>query len=193
MSRLFAAIALPEHIRRELTLIAAGVPGARWNAPENMHLTLRFIGEVHGGHALDVASFLSSISVPAFSLSIKRVGVFGDKKRPRVLWAGLEPSEDLMRLNRKIEVGLQRMGFDPDQRKYHPHVTLAKLRNTSYQSVEQFQAEHAFMKLEPVDVTGFVLFQSHLSSQGSQYDPIAHYPLRSRDIAVGQEQCHAMV
>ena len=177
MPRLFAAIALSPETRSELSRLTCGLPGARWIDQANMHLTIRFIGEVDGNRALDVASFLQTVSIPKFDLTISGIGLFGDKKRPKVIWAGVQPCAELMRLNQKLEIGLQRMGFAPDSRKYHPHVTLAKLKNTTTHDARLFCENHAFFRLPTQSVNGFVLFESHLSSHGSQYDAIAHYAL----------------
>src|SRR6185312_11679014 len=130
MIRLFVALALPDSVAQTLMMLEYGVPGARWQEREQLHLTLRFIGEVDGRDASGIDDALSAISAPRFSLQLKGVGEFGGKT-PRALWAGVAPNEALMHLNRKIETALQRLGLEAEQRKFTPHVTLARLKATS--------------------------------------------------------------
>ncbi len=118
MIRLFAALDLPEPVAESLMRLQSGVPGARWQTREQLHLTLRFIGEVDGRDAASIDDMLSAIHDPRFTLELKGVGEFGGKN-PRALWAGAAPNEALKHLQRKIETALQRLGLPPEERKYH--------------------------------------------------------------------------
>src|SRR3546814_17977135 len=95
-------------------------------APENLHLTLRFIGEVDGRDAKDIDVALSGIHLPRFAIALSGVGEFGDGRRLRSVWVGVEASAMLVRLHAKVEQAVQRAGQPPDQRKFKPHVTLAR-------------------------------------------------------------------
>ncbi|HYM30425.1 MAG TPA: RNA 2',3'-cyclic phosphodiesterase [Candidatus Cybelea sp.] len=177
MIRLFVAIALPEPVRQRLTMLCAGVPGARWAKPENMHLTLRFIGEVDGATFTDIMDALGHVSVPRFPLQIDGVGQFGEKRRADLLWAGVRPHELLLRLQGKVENALQRLGFDPDPRKFHAHVTLGRLKGTPIERVASFLSGNGGFYLPPFEVSEYVLFSSFLSHGGAIYRAEATYRL----------------
>lgn len=174
--RLFTALAIPDPVARGLMLMQAGVPGARWSAREQLHLTLRFIGEVDGRDAAMIDDVLSSIAAPGFTLTLKGTGSFGDK-RPRDLWAGVAPNEALNHLNRKIESALQRVGIAPEARKFTPHVTLARLRATPPGAVADYHTDHALYASPPFAVTHFALYSSKLTSDGSIYRVEQEYAL----------------
>src|SRR5215469_6783772 len=134
MLRLFVGIALPPELKLRLSLLAAGVPGARWVDPGNYHLTLRFIGEVGEDLASDIDGALLPLRAKPFAVTITGVGRFAD----RMLWAGVEKSEALVHLRDKIESALVRLGLEPETRRYAPHVSLARLRNASEAKVQAF-------------------------------------------------------
>ena len=127
MMRLFVALSLPEGVAAGLLALQGGVPGARWSTREQLHLTLRFIGEVDGRGAAAIDDALASIRAPRFTLQLKGVGEFGGKN-PRALWAGVRDESPVLHLQRKIESAVQRAGIQPEERKFSPHVTLARLR-----------------------------------------------------------------
>lgn len=168
MIRLFTAIELPESVRVRLTLLQGGVPGARWSPAENLHLTLRFIGEVDEAQANDIDDMLAAIRAPAFDLTLKGAGEFGGRD-PHALWIGVAPNEVLMRLAAKIESALQRMGLAAETRKYAPHVTLARLRDAPIAKVREFLSAHASFDSGPLAVRRFALYSSYPSSNGSLY------------------------
>jgi RNA 2',3'-cyclic 3'-phosphodiesterase len=176
--RLFVAIALPEAVKQSLLVLQAGVPGARWQTREQLHLTLRFIGEVDGRDATAIDDALASIATPAFSLELKSVGSFGGKT-PRDLWAGVRTNDALARLQRKIESALQRAGFEPDGRKFRPHVTLARLKGTQNGHVMDFLTDHALYSSGEFPVDGFILYSSKTTSDGSIYRAEKSYRLEN--------------
>lgn len=175
--RLFVALALPEDVAATLALIQSGVPGARWAAREQMHLTLRFIGEVDGREAVSVDDALATISAPSFKLVLKTVGQFGGRN-PSALWAGVEPNDALFHLERKIESALQRVGLAPETRKFTPHVTLARLKGTPRGRVIDYLTDHALFASPPFEVRGFILYSSQLTPNGSIYRAERAYQLR---------------
>jgi len=128
--RLFVAVDLPEEVRRELSSLCCGLPGARWLPPEQLHLTLRFIGEVDPETGRSVAEALDDVALTPFSLRLRGLGFFPPRGQPRVLWAGVERSEALSRLQRRVETVLTRAGLAPEGRKFMAHVTLARLFET---------------------------------------------------------------
>ena len=175
--RLFTALTLPDDIARPLMLLQAGVPGARWQKREQLHLTLRFIGEVDGALATMIDDALAMIAAPGFDLELKGVGSFGGKN-PRDLWTGVAPCEPLLRLNRKIESALQRIGLEPEARKYTPHVTLARLKHAPAGAVADYLTDHALYASKPFAVTSFALYSSKLTSDGSIYRIEKEYALK---------------
>jgi 2'-5' RNA ligase len=176
--RLFVALSLSDEVAAALALIQSGVPGARWSTREQMHLTLRFIGEVDGRYATAVDDALSTISAPTFRLVLKTVGQFGGRN-PSALWAGVEQSDSLFHLERKIESALQRAGFPPETRKFTPHVTLARLKGSPRGRVMDYLTDHALFTSPPFDARGFILYSSQLTANGSIYRAEKAYQLRN--------------
>lgn len=176
MIRLFVALEIPAPVRAKLGPLQAGVPGARWTEPERMHLTLRFIGEVDGARAHDIDDALSTVRAEPFTLELAGVGEFGGKN-PRALWAGVRGNGALMHLQRKIETALQRVGLEAETRKFTPHVSLAKLKESSRGRVLDFLTDHALFASGPFEAKHFILFSSKLGSNGSIYRPERIYQL----------------
>jgi 2'-5' RNA ligase len=175
MHRLFVAVRPPAPIRERLLGLAGGVQNARWQDDEQLHLTLRFIGEVDRHQAEDIAAALGNVSHPAFAVSLSGVGCFASRGKG-ALWAGVAPQEDLKALHRKVDQACLRAGIAPDTRAYHPHITVARL-GRSAGSVEPFIQHWAGLSSPPFDVAGFDLYESRLGSAGASYDVVARYPL----------------
>lgn len=176
--RLFVAITLPDDLRARLAGLASGLPNARWVTRDNLHLTLRFIGEVDGAQAHDVDAALAEISCPAFTLSLAGIDGFGSGGKVRSLWVGVEDCAELSRLHGKIERALQKSGLPPEGRKFKAHVTLARFKGNPGPKLRDYLAHHALFRSEPFPVREFVLFSSFLSHNGAIYRPEAAYALR---------------
>ncbi|MBL6854488.1 MAG: RNA 2',3'-cyclic phosphodiesterase [Alphaproteobacteria bacterium] len=177
MQRLFVALSIPDTVARAMALIQNGVPGARWQTREQLHLTLRFIGEVDGRDAAMIDDALAGIEATRFVLEPHGVGQFGNKN-PHALWAGVRPNEALLHLQRKVETAMQRAGREPDRSKYVPHITLARLTRPNVGRVMDYLADHALFTPPPFAVDGFILYSSALTSDGSIYRAERGYPLR---------------
>jgi len=177
MIRLFVAIPLPDMVRTQLSLLQSGLQGARWITPENIHLTLRFIGEVPNDLAADIDLALADISAPGFPLQLGGIGNFGRGRHPHALWVGVTPSKPLMHLQAKIESALVRAGLEPETRKFSAHITIARLRDVRQRRVEEWATAHGAFRSAPFDVDRFVLFSSFLKSAGAVYVEEASYPL----------------
>lgn len=175
--RLFLAIALPEALRARLADLGRGLPGVRWLPPENLHLTLRFIGEADPSLAEELDAALGQIREPGFSLTLSGLGCFGAGAKVRSIWVGVETNPDLHRLQAKIEHGLRRAGLPPEGRKFKPHVTLARLKRPPGANFQDFLAQHALYRGASFQVDEFVLFSSFLGQAGAVYTPEATYPL----------------
>jgi 2'-5' RNA ligase len=174
MLRLFVGIALPPEVKLRLSLICAGVPGAKWVDAGNLHVTLRFIGEVDEGAASDIDAALAQIRAPRFELAIAGVGHFGT----RMLWAGVERNPALTHLYEKVESAIVRLGYEPEGRRYAPHVTLARLKYVTEPKLQGFLQEHALFRAAPFTVDHFSLVASYLTKSGAIYEDQADYPLR---------------
>jgi RNA 2',3'-cyclic 3'-phosphodiesterase len=174
MLRLFVGIDLPPEVKLRVSILCSGVPGARWVDAGNYHVTLRFIGEVDEGAASDIDAALMQVRAPRFSLSLQGVGNFGT----RALWVGVERNPALGALRDKIESAIVRAGFEPEGRRYAPHVTLARLRNTAEERIQAFLAQNALFRAGPFDVTQFSLIASYLTKSGSIYEDQADYALK---------------
>jgi len=176
MPRLFTGIEIPQVIAQGLSTLRGGVPGARWIDPENYHMTLRFIGDVDGATARDVLQILGGVRRTSFDLVLDRLDQFGGRK-PRAVFAGASPNPALIELQAEHERLLQRIGLPPEQRKFSPHVTLARLRDTSAHQVADYLSSRALFRSPAFPVSRFVLFSSKSSTGGGPYVVEAAYPL----------------
>jgi 2'-5' RNA ligase len=175
--RLFVAIALPEDLRARLSELQQGVPAARWVDPDNLHLTLRFIGEADGVQAQDLDAALTQVRAERFEVTLTGVDCFGQGRKSRALWAGIAPCPELDRLRRKVEQAARAAGFAPERRKFKPHVTLARFKGDPGYRLHDFLACHAAFCATPFTAQEFVLFSSLLAQTGAIYTPEASYPL----------------
>lgn len=176
MPRLFTGLEIPSALGQTLAMMRGGLPGARWIDPENYHLTLRFIGDVDDALARDIASLLGQVRRSAFEIYLDGLASFGGRK-PRAVVASAAPSPAMMELQAEHERLLQRMGLAPDGRKFTPHVTLARLRDSSSHEVAEYLAARGGFRSPPFPVSRFVLFSSRASVGGGPYVVEAAYPL----------------
>jgi 2'-5' RNA ligase len=179
MIRLFVALALPAALKAQLGFLAGGgIPGARWVPPENYHLTLRFIGEVESWRAEEVDEALANIRAPGFELSLRGLGIFEKAGRITALWVGAEKNEGLAFLQAKVETALQRAGFEPERRRFAPHVTLARTERAAPEKLIAHVQAHNLFRAPPVPVEHFTLYSSHLGKEQALYVPEVEYALR---------------
>ena len=176
MPRLFTGLEIPKALGDSLSLMRGGLHGARWVDPENYHLTLRFIGDVDDEIARDIAWLLGKIRRTNFELNLEGLQSFGGR-RPRASVATVAPSQSVMDLHAEHERLMQRVGLDPEGRKYMLHVTLARLRDSSSFEVADYLSARAAFRSPPFSVSRFVLFSSRDSIGGGPYVVEAAYPL----------------
>jgi 2'-5' RNA ligase len=176
MPRLFTALEIPRDAALSLSLLRGGLPGARWIDVENYHITLRFIGDVEGHMADEIANALDRVRRPAFPLRLAGVGAFGSRK-PHAVWAGVAASPDLTALQAEIERICQRIGVAADPRKFMPHVTLARLKNSSPIDVASYLSARGNFSAVPFKVGRFVLMSSRDSVGGGPYVIEEAWPL----------------
>jgi 2'-5' RNA ligase len=174
--RLFVAIRPPGEVRDLLIDTMDDSPALRWVGDEQLHLTLRFIGEVERPVANDIAAALERVRSPRFDLRIRGVGQF-EKRSGGALWAGVDPRETVAALAAKIERAVQQAGLEPERRAFSPHITLARWNRRNAEAVEAFLRRHADLRCEPFSVEEFILFESRLSRHGPHYEEVATFPL----------------
>lgn len=179
MYRLFVAVDIPDSAKEAISFISCGIPGARWVDKEHIHLTLRFIGDVDGRVLKEIQDAFSEIKMKPFTLVINGVGFFPPRQEPRILWTGIEKNEELSRLRNKVENILVRLGLPPEERKFSPHITIARLRDTPVERAGRYLSEHGLFKLEPFEVNEFHLYSSTLNSKGPKHIKEASWPLSS--------------
>src|SRR5438105_9799078 len=176
MHRLFVAIRPPEAIRDLLIDAMDDSPDFRWQDDEQLHLTLRFVGEIDLVMADDLAAALDPIRAQSFVVRINGVGRF-EQRNSGALWAGVEPREPLAGLAAKVERACISVGLEPERRAFHPHITLARWKGRRTREVHSFLERHQALVSEHFEVTGFTLFESRLSRHGAHYEAVAEYPL----------------
>ena len=176
MHRLFVAIRPPEEIRDLLIDAMDDSPALRWVGEDQLHLTLRFIGEVERPMANDVAAALERVRSPAFELAVKGVGRF-EQRSGGALWAGVEPRGPVAELAAKVERACVQAGLEPERRTFHPHITLARWNRRNADAVLAFERRRADLASAAFPVAEFILFESRLSRHGPHYEEVAAYPL----------------
>ena len=179
MLRLFVGLSLPETLAQRLEILGGGLPGARWVAARNLHVTLRFVGEVDEAAAADLDQALDRIDVPAFALWAEGFGTFGGR-HPHALWTGIPREPGLLRLQERIESACQRTGLAAEGRKYTPHVTLAWCKGAATRKVQEAIIRMSPFRSETFPVTRFHLYRSHLGQGGAEYEILKDYPLDSK-------------
>ena len=174
--RLFVALRPPAAVRKLLIAAMHGISGARWQDDEQLHLTLRFIGEVDRHRAEDIAAMLGAVHAPAITARISGVGQFEHRGRPHMVWAGVEPVAPIAALQRKVDQRLARVGVAPSTRMFVPHVTLARL-NRGAGPVAPFLALNGDLASPAFLFSHVTLYESEMGHGGSRYHPVARYPL----------------
>jgi RNA 2',3'-cyclic 3'-phosphodiesterase len=177
LHRLFVGFRPPTAIRAQLLALMGGIQGARWQDDGQLHITLRFIGEVERPVAEEVALALGQVHYPPIEVALAGVGIFDKQGRPNAVWAGIRPPDALAGLHRKIDQALIRLGLAPEGRAYLPHITLARM-NRSAGSTDRFLEAHAGLSSAPFLLDHFLLYESQLGQSGASYEAVARYPLR---------------
>ena len=176
MHRLFVAIRPPEDVIDLLIDVMDENPELRWVGDEQLHLTLRFVGEVERPLANDLAATLGKIQFEGFDLRVGGVGRF-DRRNGGALWAGVEPRAPVAALAAKVERICQAAGLEPERRAFHPHITLARWKGRSSRAADAFVERARGLSSNAFAVERFILFESHLSRHGPHYEEVQTYPL----------------
>lgn len=167
MIRLFIALDLPQDIKNHLIGMGGSIPGSRPVPEDQLHLTLKFIGDTDTALLLDIKEALRTVQVPAFSFQLSGVGHFPPRGMPRVLWAGIRPNTETITLRNKIEKVLADIDIEREHRKFSPHVTLCRLKNSPLKRVTRFLSDNAFFDTPEFTITEFKLYSSILTQKGA--------------------------
>ncbi|HEY5975999.1 MAG TPA: RNA 2',3'-cyclic phosphodiesterase [Geobacteraceae bacterium] len=177
LHRLFVAIDLPEETRNEVDHLREALPGARWVPTDQLHLTLRFLGEVDEATLRSVQAGLATVQAEPFTLQVRGVGHFPPRRPPRVLWVGLDGGTHLIDLQRQIETVVQATGLPAEERAFSPHITLARFREAAAAPVLAFEERQRAFACPPFSVVAFQLYESTLTSSGAIHRVLTAYPL----------------
>jgi 2'-5' RNA ligase len=177
MIRLFVALDLDTGSRSLLSRLAQSIPGARPVVEEQLHLTIRFIGEVDGGLYHDIRENLGTVKAAPIRLAVKGVGHFPPRGKPRVIWAGVEPAGDIIILRNKVNRALLECGVALETRKFHPHITLARLNNVPAGKIVHFLTGNSLLQSPPVVINTLTLYSSNLTPRGALHTIEAEYLL----------------
>lgn len=175
--RLFVALDLPWEIKQTLAGFAFNLPGARWVPAQNMHVTLRFIGETRRLEAEEIDHALAAIRARSFPLVLGEAGWFGKAGRVSSIWIGVERSPALLHLQTKVETAMRRIGLAPERRRYTPHVTLARMDLPVSPRFVEFVQTHNLYRSPPIDTRHITLFSSHLGDDHPAYTAEVEYAL----------------
>lgn len=167
MIRLFIAINIPELIKMQIQGVGRSIRNGRPVPADQLHLTLKFIGEVESSMLLDIHENLEEITFDKFSTKVKGTGIFPPRGAPRVLWAGITPAETTNRLRNTIENRLTTIHIPKERQKYSPHITVARLKNSPIEQVHNFLAGNAFLETQEFLVDSFSLYSSQLTRKGA--------------------------
>jgi 2'-5' RNA ligase len=187
MIRLFVAIEIPGELRRRMAAICQGVDRARWVPEENIHLTLRFIGEVREDVMEDIVAELSAIGGDPFEVAVVGAGHFESGRRIRTLWLGVERQPALLSLRERVDAALARAGLPPEGRKFKPHITLGRMNDGSPEEVRGWLQANTLFRSMPFTVGQFVLFSSFQGRNGSIHRPEVEFPLGPVDLWAEEE------
>jgi 2'-5' RNA ligase len=168
MPRLFTGLEIPPDVCHTLSNLRGGLPGARWVDPDNYHVTLRFIGDIDGASAHEIASMLERVDRKPFEVTVRGLSSFGGRK-PRAVVATIVPSRPLIELQAELERLMQRIGLDPEGRKFIPHVTLARLHDASSQDVAEYLSLRGYFPSKVFTAERFVLFSARATTGGGPY------------------------
>lgn len=174
--RLFVAIDLPDSTRQLLAALNPRVRGVHWTDPEQIHLTLSFFGDVPDEPDPVLREKLSLIKFGAFFLPIVGVGTFSAKGAPKIIWIGVGKAHPhLFQIHKRVQEAALAAGLEPELRPWHPHITIARCRDVSVQSVRKFLQANAEFDAGMIHVEAFHLYSSKLTTGG---------PIHTRELTV---------
>jgi len=177
MARLFIAVDIPQRIKDDIVSTYLAIPGAKWVKEDQLHITLRFLGEPDAVTEEKIIFALNTISFPPFCIALKGCGYFPPRREPRILWIGINDQKNVTALQGKIERLLISAGISPDKRRFHPHVTISRLNNSPVNRVIDYLTNYSLFQSEPFYINEFCLYSSILRKEGACYTKEATFKL----------------
>ena len=174
--RLFTAIQFTDTVRQRMVMLAENIHGFKWASPDQVHLTLRFIGNVEPQLSFEIDKKLQKIHFSAFKLTPAGIGMFPNSNQPRIFWIGIEADKALFALQKRIENAIIECGLKPEIRNYHPHITLARIRSSNKECIQSFMKKHEHWRMETITIHSFHLVESIRNRSGSVYQNLFSYP-----------------
>jgi 2'-5' RNA ligase len=178
MMRLFVGIDLPEHIKDSIADSYRAIPGTKWVDETKLHCTLHFIGEVPETTSEKLITGLNKIRSTPMQLQIKSAGFFPPRKEPRILWFGIEHPPEFLSLQSKIERTCNACCTIGETRKFHPHITVARLNDPHREKVAEFIVSNSLFSSEPFEITQFHLYRSHQGKVTTHYEKLVSFDLK---------------
>jgi 2'-5' RNA ligase len=185
--RLFVALEIPSEVRKNLASLIESLravsPQTRWVRPENLHVTLKFIGEVPEAKLSVIRGALASVrSEQPVTLDFRGLGFFPNEKHPRVFWAGIEASPDLKTLAAEIDGATEKLGIPREQRPFSPHLTVARFEPPRLpEKLRAAIQENAGREFGSLRTTQFHLIESKLKSSGAEYTTVESFPFAAAE------------
>jgi 2'-5' RNA ligase len=188
--RLFVALPLPATAKAELNslvhVLRRGAPGIRWVRPEHLHITLRFLGDVEEEQSVALVESLNQVTeLPPFTFNLAGLGAFPDRRRPRVVWTGIDSGrEQMMSLAACVEKSVLAAGLPPEDRPFSPHLTLGRVKEPGDLTAlwqEASAASATSFVGKPVHASDVRLIWSTLTPTGPVYRDVESFPLRGKE------------
>ncbi len=173
--RLFIAIEIPQNIKENICEIRKTIYGVKWTPREQLHITIKFIGEVQENEQALIRERLAEIKWSSFTITLNGTGFFPSSRKPRILWMGIERSENLFELKQKIDLALSDLGINTENRDFTPHLTLARLSGNKQTDISKMIERFSSIGQFTVQVDSFILFSSLLTSKGAVHEIIQEY------------------
>lgn len=175
--RMFIAISLPGETKERLHRLMKPLDGVRWQNPEQLHITLKFLGDTASGQVKELVKNLNMVEQAPFPFAIKGLGYFPEGEQPRVIWTGIEDDSAFVKLHRSVENACKKTGFSREKRPYRPHITLGKVKGASKDEITSFITRNKDVYIGDIPAEEFILYESRLQSDGAVHEPSARFPL----------------
>jgi len=176
MIRLFFGLELPGDLRERIMSLGGGIDRARFVPAENLHISLRFIGEVDEPTMQDIAYAADDVRFEPIALTLSGAGHFETRNRVYAVWIGVEPSAALTGLRDRIETAMVRCGLPPEKRKFKPHVIIARMNQGRAHEIHPWLTANTMFRAVPFLAQRFMLYSSVLGREGSSYTALSEYP-----------------
>lgn len=173
--RIFIAVPLSESVKKQLQKLQVPADYVRWQSPEQMHITLKFLGELSDDEVSGLKQALTGISMTSFNLKVQQIGMFTRNDIPQVIWVGVAPDEQITQLYKAVEARCASLGFETDKRPFLPHITLGRVKR----NIQRKQVKNLLDNTEPVSfsVDSFGIYKSELHPDGAIHTLLKKFPL----------------